>query len=83
MRARMLLPFSMGTYGRMDPDTYERPIDHPILDIGSSYSWVKEPIMDWLVETYDDNFKIGFDGIDYYIDFLSEADLTWFKLKWL
>ena len=83
MSARMLLPFSMGTYGPMDSNTRERPIDHPILDIGSSYACVKEPIMYWLVETYDDNFKIGFDNNDYYIEFLTEADLNWFKLRWL
>lgn len=83
MTARLVLPFSMGTYGLVDPFTYEPMIDHPILDIGSSYSSIKVPIQKWLFDTHGDKFETGFDGNDYYIDFPTEADLNWFKLKWL
>lgn len=83
MTARLLLPFKMGKYGPMDPLTYERKIDHPILDIGSSHSWVKAHIQVWLVNHYGNDITIGFDGNDYYIDFPTEADLNWFKLRWL
>lgn len=83
MTARMTLPFSMGTYGLMDPVTYEQPIDHPILNIGSSYCLVKFHIIEWLDDTYGDQVKTGFNGTDYYIDFPSEEDITFFKLKWL
>lgn len=83
MTARLSLPFSMGTYGSVDPDTYEHSINHPVLDIGSSQSWVKTHIQVWLVNHYGHDFTIGFDGNDYYIDFPTEADIAWFKLRWL
>lgn len=83
MTARLVLPFSMGTYGLIDPVTYERPLDHPILVVGSSNAIIKWPIIQWLTDTYGDRFSTGFDGTDYYIDFPSEEDITWFKLKWL
>lgn len=79
----MVLPFSMGTYGPMDLYTCERPIDHPILDIGSSNTIIKWPIVQWLTDTYGDRFSTGFDGTNYYIDLPSEEDITWFKLKWM
>lgn len=83
MSARMLLPFNMGTYGIMDPDTGECPLDHPILVVGSSNSTIKWPIMWWLIDTYGDRISTGFDGTEYFIDFPSEEDITWFKMKWL
>ena len=83
MTVRMLLPYSMGKFGPMDPRTFEHDIDHPILEIYSSHSSIKQPIMEWLVETWGDKLGMGFDGTDYYIDFPSEADMNWFKLRWL
>ncbi len=82
MTVRMSLPISMGKVVHTDPFTLEPEIDHPILDIGSSYSSVKPHILDWLIKHYGNNFSIGIDG-EYYIDFPTEKDLLWFKLKFL
>lgn len=82
---RMHLPFSMGTPGVTNPVTFEQDIRHPILNIGSSYSSIKTPIMQWLAENYGNKVNCGFDGEceEYYIDFPTEADVTWFKLRWM
>jgi hypothetical protein len=72
--------------GRQLPSTdpfIDVEYDHPILIIGSSYSSVKQPIMQWCAEIWGDRVSMGFDGDDYYIDFPTEADLNWFKLRWL
>ena len=83
MTARMLLPFSMGTYRPANSFTVYQEIDHPILSIGSSYSAIKEPILVWLHEQYGNQIHYGFDGKEYFIDFPSEADKTMFMLRWL
>lgn len=83
MTVRMLLPHSMGRVTVINPHTFEAEYDHPILNIYSSYSSIKQPIMEWLVETWGNRLAMGFDGNDYYIDFPSEADMNWFKLRWL
>jgi len=81
---RLLLPFSMGTVVGVNPMTYEEQIEHPVLHIGSCSANVKQSIWDWLKEQYSDGeCRVGFDGSEYYIDFPSEADVTWFKLRWL
>lgn len=83
MTVRMLLPFSMGREV-LTTHPFDTPyIEHPILDVGSSYSSVKQPIMAWCAEHYGNRISMGFDGNDYYIDFPTEADVTVFKLKWL
>jgi hypothetical protein len=84
MTARLFLPFSMGRETVVDPVTFETEIDHPILDIGSSYSSVKYPIIEWLVDRYGTNCSTGYDGDagQYYIDFPSEKDITVFLLRW-
>ena len=81
----MFLPFSMGTPGVTNPVTFEQDIQHPILNIGSSYSSIKPDIMEWLAATYGTRVQPGFDVDceEYYIDFPTEADVTWFKLRWL
>lgn len=81
---RLLLPFSMGKVIYSDPMTFEEHIDHPILNIGSSSAQLKQPIWDWLQAQHGNSeCRIGFDGNEYYIDFPSEADVTWFKMRWL
>lgn len=82
---RLYLPFSMGIRVNFDPLTYEEEWVHPILHIGSSYSSIKAPIMEWLAENYGTRVQPGFDTEveDYYIDFPTDADVTWFKLRWL
>ena len=81
--ARLLLPFEMGRMSLINPHTFEAEYDHPILNIYSSYSSVKQPILAWLVENYGNRASTGFDGNEYYIDFPTDADLMWFKLRWL
>ena len=82
---RLYLLESMGTTVSVNPVTYEPDVSHPILHIGSSYSSIKQPIMEWLAENYGTRVQPGFDTEveDYYIDFPTEADVTWFKLRWL
>lgn len=82
---RFLLPFEMGTIKTIQngTDWADFDYDHPILIIGSSHSSIKQPILEWLVETWGDKVSTGFDGDNYYIDFPTEADLTWFKVRWL
>ncbi len=82
MTARMMLPFSMGKVVHTDPYTLAPVIEHPILDIGNSYSSVKSHIMDWLIDRYGNCFCVGLDG-EYYIEFPTEKDMLWFKLRWL
>ena len=60
MTVRMYLPFSMGKTVNTDPTTLEPVIEHPILNIGSSYSSVKPHIQEWLIKHYDTRFKTGF-----------------------
>jgi len=83
MTVRLTLPFSMGREIPSHHPYIDAEYDHPILIIGSSYSSVKQPIMQWCAETWGNRVSMGFDGDDYYIDFPSEADLNWFKLRWL
>ncbi len=82
MTVRMYLPFSMGKTIHTDPFTFEPVIEHPILDIGSSYSVIKPHIEDWVDEHCPDR-AIGLEDGNYYIDFPTEADMAWFKLRWL
>lgn len=83
MTVRMYLPFSMGKTIRTDPFTFEPVIEHPILEIGSSYSSVKSHILEWMAEQYDIRGIVGSEDRGYYIDFPTEADMVWFKLRWL
>ena len=77
---------TMGYIRGVHPMTYEPEVVHPILEVHSSYSSIKTEIMQWLIEYYgdtpDDDVRVGFDT-EYYIDFDTEQDLTWFKLRWL
>lgn len=84
MTVRMKLSFSMGKTTHIDPTTYEPVVEHPILDIGSSYSAIKPHIMEWLHEHYGARFSAGFDREqgEYYIDLPGESDVTLFLLRW-
>lgn len=72
---RVDLPFELGTR-RLDGT-----IDHPVLDIGSSYSSLRQDVQDWLSE-HCPECGLGFDG-GYHIEFRSEADATLFRMRWL
>lgn len=80
----MYLLESMGTTVSVNPYTYEPDVRHPILNVGSSHCSIKQPIWDWIREQHGDGgCHFGFDGNEYYIDFPTEKDVTWFKLRWL
>ena len=86
MTVRMQLFFDMGKVVHTDRFTLEPVIEHPILDIGSSFSRVKQHIFDWLTVRYGVRAvgdMLGFADGEYYIDFPTEADMIWFKLRWL
>lgn len=82
MSVRMLLPFSMGTYGAIDPYTFAQPVNHPILDIGSSQASIKQHIQEWLVNCCNNECRWGFDGKEYFIEFPTEEDMALFLLRW-
>ncbi len=83
---KFYLPFSMGKRGPVNPQTYLQEIDHPVLDIGSSYTILKEEVRQWLNDTYGDDraqwrFSMATGG--YFIEFAQEEYVTAFKLRWL
>ena len=63
------------------PVTFESELEHPILDISSSYSTLRQPITDWFA-TKQIDYKFGFDGKGYYIDFYNQQDVALFVLTW-
>ena len=79
---KLPIPFSMGTYGEPDPMTFEYEIDHPILNIGSSYSSLKDEVAEWLDAKFDKSWSCewGHDGAE--LIFESEEDMTLFLLRW-
>ena len=80
---RLYLLESMGTTVKINPVTYEPDVRHPVLNVYSSHCSVKMEVLDWLAENYGGRASTGFDGNEYYIDFSTEADITWFKMRWL
>lgn len=85
MVLRLYLYQSWGQLLGANPVTYEPRVTHPILEVYSSHCSIKAPIQEWLVENYGTRVQPGFDGEagEYYIDFPTEADITWFRLMWL
>lgn len=82
MTVRMLLPFNMGRVTHFNQDTYEETIEHPVLNISGSYATVKPEIRKWMIDTFR-YCHSGFICGDYFIDFKTEEDMNWFKLRWL
>lgn len=56
-------------------------LNKKILDVGDSYSGLREEIENWLI-TYCKSYKFGFSG-GYYLNFSNDDDLALFKLTWL
>jgi hypothetical protein len=81
---KLPIPFSMGTYGEPDPMTFEYEIDHPILNIGSSYSSLKDEVAEWLDANLGKSWSCEWDnyGAEYRMIFESEEDMTLFLLRW-
>ena len=67
----------------VDSITFEEIYDHPILEIGSSYSTLKTEIRIWLNENFGTNWEFTFSGNDYQLWFRTEAHKTWFLIRWL
>lgn len=82
MTVRMYLRPDMGKIIHTNPFTLEPVVEHPILDIGSSYCAIKSHILEWLHEQYCD-YTVGFEYGRNYIEFPTEQDMVWFKLRWL
>lgn len=85
-----LLDAGVTTYNGVNPITYEPSVSHSLLDIHSSHMSLKTEITQWLIEYYhitadQNDQRYGFDREtgEYYIDFDTEQDLMWFKLRWL
>ena len=80
---KLPIPFSMGTYGEPDPMTFEYEIDHPILNIGSSYSSLKDEVAEWLDATFGERWKcVLSQRAEFTMIFESEEDMTLFLLRW-
>lgn len=74
-------PFSMGKTIRVDPASLEPYIDHPVLDISSSYSCFKFEVEMWMCEKFP-KCQLGWDK-EHYIEFETEEQLLEFVLRWL
>lgn len=80
---KLPIPFSMGTYGEPDPMTFEYEIDHPILNIGSSYSSIKDEVAEWLDATFGERWKCELgQRAEFTMIFETEEDMTLFLLRW-
>jgi hypothetical protein len=82
--SKVFLPFDLGTQ-RFPGDPYlEDIVDHPVLDIGSSYSGLRSDVQAWLSANCDGwHFDCYLGGGEYYLRFRSEEDATAFRLRWL
>lgn len=76
------LPFSLGTVVYIDPVTGEEIISHPVLDIGSSYSTLKQEIIKWL-KVNSIEYTFLYKSPDYIIIFTNEQEAMQFSLLWL
>lgn len=75
------MPLSMGANISTDFSTFQTTIEHPFLEVGSSYCCLKEEIRDWVTKTYG-KCVFEFDGNDYCLWFDNESDITLFLLRW-
>ena len=80
------LPLSMGKLVKFNPATFETTYYHPVLEISSSFSCLKQEVTVWLDENigkverdWDFSFREG----EYCLAFKTEEDLTLFLLRWL
>jgi len=81
---KLPIPFSMGIYSEPDPMTFEYDIDHPFLNIGSSYSSFKDEIKEWLNANLGKKWKCEWSNYEgeWVMFFESEEDMTLFLLRW-
>lgn len=79
---KMELPFSMGRVTSYNSFTCEETIEHPVLEIGSTFSFLKVEIRQWLMNTGKES-KFEYDGNNYCLWFETEQDKIVFILRWL
>jgi hypothetical protein len=63
---------------------YALSSDNPLLDIGSSYSGLREDVNAWLVENLHPRWKFFFASNigQYCLHFDNDEDFTMFLLRW-
>ena len=74
------LPFNIGPV-IVNPVTLEHVWDHPILNIGSSYSSLRPEVNEWLAKTCK-SWSFGYNGHTYELRFDKEEDAVMFMLRW-
>jgi hypothetical protein len=79
---KMPLSLSMGKVVSYNPSTCEETIDHPILNVGSSFSFLKAEVRQWM-SNRGHKYKFEFDGNEYCLWFETDQDLLLFTLRWL
>ena len=75
----------MGKVVWQDPLTYMEIIDHPFLNISSSYASLKTEVADWLKDNFGlqgTDWDFTFTDGDYVLLFKSEEKKTWFLIRW-
>lgn len=77
------LSFKLGKIIWEDQSTFEKVWEHPVLDIGNSYSALKVEVKDWLNEQCNGAWEFGFNNSTYEMRFKSERDALLFKLRWM
>lgn len=76
------LPFSLAKTVIQNQCTFETEyIDHPVLEIGSSYSCLRQDVEAWLTEN-NINYRFYLDH-GYVIEFDSLPDATTFCMRWM
>jgi hypothetical protein len=79
----VILSFEQGKIIGSDPITMTYVWDHPVLDIGSSYSGLLDEVKEWLDTHCEGSWKFGFNRRTYELKFELEKDATLFRLRWL
>ena len=77
------LPFNIGKLIHRDLVTFQETIDHPILDIGSSCSGLKEEVIYWLNQNIHSGWKFDYQNHNYCLVFNDSGDYSKFADFWL
>lgn len=76
------LPFRLGKIVGHDKWSQAPIWDHPVLEIGNSYSGLKIEVCEWLDQNCQGNWKFGYNNQTYELRFDLEVDATMFLLRW-
>ena len=75
------LSFNLGTV--VWEHNGEQVTEHPVLDIGSTYSALKDDVNLWLRRNCQGSYKFGHNQRTYELRFDLQEDATLFVLRWL